>query len=159
MEIELNLQIKKGFGRYLDKRWLKSVVQEAVNALAFVSPVELSLVITDAVKTRRLNREYRGKNKPTDVLAFSMMDGKDEEKSFVNPPDGVLHLGEVVISYPQAAQQAAELGHSTEEEVALLIIHGVLHLVGYDHEQANEEEKMRAKEKEIMARIRFSGDK
>ena len=69
---------------------------------------------------------------------------------FIHPPDGVRHLGEVLISYPQAVAQAKEQGHSPERELALLVIHGILHLLGYDHEEPEQEEKMKQKEKELL---------
>lgn len=69
------------------------------------------------------------------------------------PPDGVRHLGEVIISYPQTAIQAAEHGHPIPKELTILIIHGVLHLLGYDHETAEPEDNMRAKEAEILSHI------
>jgi len=101
---------------------------------------------------QKLNRDYRGVDAPTDVLAFNMLPQKETTTSFVLPPDGVTRLGEVIISYPQAMEQAKEQGHSVNKELALLIIHGILHLLGYDHEQPEEEAKMRAKEKELLAR-------
>src|SRR4030042_1290206 len=72
------------------------------------------------------------------------------EQSFVDPPDGVRHLGEVMISYTQAVKQAQEQGHNVAQELALLIVHGVLHLLGYDHELPQENQLMRAKENEIL---------
>lgn len=153
VKLEINLQVDKRFIANLERNWLRSVIRKVIKTLGLTSPVEVSLVVTDTEKVRQLNKEYRGKNEPTDVLAFAMISGKDKGKSFVTPPDGVLHLGEVVISYPQAVKQAAERRHSVEQELVLLITHGILHLVGYDHEQPNEAEKMRSKEREIMAKI------
>ena len=157
MKLEISLQVDKGLTPNLENNWLRAVVRKVIKALGLSVPVEVSLVITDAKKVRQLNKEYRSKDESTDVLAFAMMDSKDEEKSFVTPPDGVLHLGEVVISYPQAVRQARELGHSVEQEMACLIVHGILHLLGYDHELPDEEEKMRAKEREVMAKIGSRG--
>ena len=75
------------------------------------------------------------------------------EETFVAPPDRVLHLGEVIISYPQAVIQAEECQHSLKKELAILIIHGVLHLLGYDHDKPEPERKMRAREAEILSGI------
>jgi len=86
------------------------------------------------------------KRKPTPPLVSL----KEADSSFGLPPDGVTRLGEVIISCPQAAVQAREQGHSTERELALLVIHGVLHLLGYDHEESGAEEKMREREKELL---------
>ncbi len=155
MKIEMNLQIDKELRQYLDRRWLKAVAREAVSALYQGSVVELSLVFTGNERIRHLNKEYRGEDKPTDVLAFAMLLDNENGGSFKAPPDGVLHLGEVVISYPQAAGQAIELGHSVEQEIALLIIHGILHLSGYDHKKTDKGKRMQAKEREIMERFHF----
>ncbi|MCJ7516289.1 MAG: rRNA maturation RNase YbeY, partial [Dehalococcoidia bacterium] len=101
----------------------------------------------------KLNRIYRGENKPTDVLAFQMTTGikQEHEGLFVSPPNGIKHLGEVVVSYPQALIQASEQGHGVTYELALLIVHGTLHLLGYDHELPEEENKMKYKENEILS--------
>jgi probable rRNA maturation factor len=81
-----------------------------------------------------------------------MLPQKGADDSFALPPDGVTRLGEVIISYPQAIEQAREQGHSTERELALLIIHGILHLLGYDHEEPEGESEMRKKERELLER-------
>jgi probable rRNA maturation factor len=72
---------------------------------------------------------------------------------FVVPPDGVHHLGEVIVSCPQAVIQAKEHQHSIKKELAILIIHGVLHLLGYDHEEPEQERQMRGRETEILSQI------
>jgi probable rRNA maturation factor len=115
-------------------------------------PYEVSLVFTDSETVQQLNRDYRGVDEPTDVLAFHMLPQKEVDDSFMLPPDGVTRLGEVIISYPQAVKQAKKQGHSPERELALLIIHGILHLLGYDHEEPEEESKMRERERELLER-------
>jgi probable rRNA maturation factor len=82
-----------------------------------------------------------------------MLPQQSTDSDFVSPPDNITHLGEVIISYPQAVEQAKEQGHSTEQELALLIIHGILHLLGYDHEKPEEEARMRAREKELLENV------
>ncbi|GAI10330.1 unnamed protein product, partial [marine sediment metagenome] len=91
----------------------------------------------------------------TDVLAFSMLPEQPggDLASFVAPPDGIQHLGEVIISYPQAVIQAEERQHSVEREITILIIHGVLHLLGYEHDKPEMEHQMRAREAEILSYI------
>jgi probable rRNA maturation factor len=76
---------------------------------------------------------------------------QEPELPFVSPPDGIRHLGEVVISYPQAVKQAQEQGHGVTRELALLIVHGILHLLGYDHELPADEQKMRDKENKVLS--------
>jgi probable rRNA maturation factor len=104
---------------------------------------------------RELNRRYRGIDEPTDVISFALTEEKTEGDSFpfVTPPDGFLHLGEVIISYPQAVRQAEEQHHGIEEEIALLVVHGTLHLLGYEHDEPVREQEMRAVEKRILFEV------
>ena len=89
----------------------------------------------------------------TDVIAFALSERGAKAEPFVTPPDDVIHLGEVIISYPQAKRQAEEQRHHLERELALLVAHGVLHLLGYDHELPEQAEKMRSMEAKILASI------
>jgi len=146
-------------------------------ALAPHEPGQLSLLVTDDVTVRQLNREYRGLDEVTDVLSFStshpghwegqveapeenyLKPGAPEgsgELPFVLPPDELPMLGDVVISYTQAQRQAQARKESLSKEVALLIIHGVLHLVGYDHVEPDETAVMQAKEQAALSLV-FSG--
>ena len=134
----------------VDGGWIKKIVQQILKAEGVATPYEVSLVFTDSETVKQLNRDYRGVDEPTDVLAFHMLPQKEVDDSFALPPDGVTRLGEVIISYPQAAEQAREQGHSPERELALLVIHGILHLLGYDHEEPEEESKMRERERELL---------
>lgn len=131
---------------------MQEIARAVLRAEGVSPPYEVSLVFAESEVVRQLNRRYRGVDEPTDVLAFGILPEKDSSDYFPVPPDGVTRLGEVVISYPQAVEQAAEQGHSTERELALLIVHGILHLLGYDHEEPEQEAEMRAKEKEVLER-------
>ena len=104
---------------------------------------------------QQLNRDYLGEDRPTDVLAFPMLSEQVEGDAapFVMPPDGRKHLGEVIICCPQAVIQAEEHRHNVEREIAILIIHGVLHLLGYDHDRPEAEREMRDREAEILSHI------
>lgn len=150
-ECELSIQVDEPFGGRLDQAWLRRVVEETLATAGVSAPVELGLVVTDAETVRRLNRSYRGRDEATDVLSFALLE--DHEASFVAPPDGVLHLGEVLLSYPQAEAQAREQGHTVEWEVALLVVHGVLHLLGYGHEDDEGEARMQATSDLVLARV------
>jgi len=111
-----------------------------------VSKAELGVLVTDDEAIRRLNMEYAGEDASTDVLAFSLREGEE----FVSP-DEVLRLGEVIISYPTASRQAAEAGRLVDAEIAHLLVHGILHLLGYDHAESEDERRMRAREEELLA--------
>jgi probable rRNA maturation factor len=148
---EIGISVEEEFRGVVDGGWVRRIAQTVLKAEGVAAPYEVSLVFTDSEAVRQLNRDYRGVDEPTDVLAFYMLPQKEEaDDSFALPPDGVTRLGEIIISYPQAAEQAREQGHATEKELALLIIHGILHLLGYDHEKPEEEAKMRTREKELL---------
>ncbi len=152
--MEINVLIDEGLEGCLDVGWLESIAEQALIAQNAGSNVELGLVITSQEKVQQLNRSYLGKDEPTDVLAFSMLPVAEEIGAefppFVTPPDGVVHLGEVIISYPQAVIQAEEQHHSIRKEIATLIIHGVLHLLGYEDDNPELKRQMSARETEIL---------
>jgi probable rRNA maturation factor len=153
--MEINFLIDEDFAAHLEAGWLEGVARQVLTTEQASPNTELSLVITGQERVRQLNRDYLHRDHPTDVLAFSMLGGLPEESSpFVAPPDGVLHLGEVIISYPQAVIQAEEHRHPVPREVALLVIHGILHLLGYDDEKPEAKRQMRAKEKEILSTVK-----
>jgi len=107
---------------------------------------ELSLEIVGNTRIRRLNRQYRQHDHPTDVLAFPIREASGPRTPL---------LGDVVISFPKAATQASRQGHSIEEELMTLLVHGILHLQGYDHERGEPEaRRMRRKEREILETLR-----
>ena len=107
---------------------------------------ELSLLICDDAFIHPLNRDYRGKDKPTDVLSFAQREG-----DFAFEDDPI--LGDVIISLETTIRQAEERKHSTQRELSILLIHGILHLIGYDHIEDDEAEIMETKEKEILAQL------
>lgn len=108
---------------------------------------ELVVSLVGDDEMHALNRDYREKDRPTDVLAFAMREGEPT-------PDGENVLGDVVISLDTAARQAAERDVSLADEVRTLLIHGILHLLGYDHEvSANESRRMKAKERWLQKRL------
>ena len=125
----------------------------------------MGVVIADDGTLRDLNRRHRGLDEVTDVLAFSNAhqgeyygeDGSTRESvsavQFVVPPGAAPGLGEVVISYPQAVRQAREAGHPEEKELTVLLAHGILHLLGYDHVAPEEAAVMEARQAEILARV------
>jgi len=149
--MEINVLIEEGIEPSVDIEWLQQIVEKTLLAENIPPNAEVSLVIVGQERIQELNREYRGKDRPTDVLSFSLIEQKENEtEDFINPPDGLIHLGEVIISYPQAVLQADEHQHSIKKEMEILMIHGILHLLGYDHEQPEKAPAMIAREKEIL---------
>ena len=158
--MDINVLIDEGFEEQIDINWLQGIAGRVLVAQSADSNTELGLVIVGQEKIRELNSKYLGKNEPTDVIAFSMLpepaDKKLTEKDlppFATPPDGISHLGEVIISYPQAVLQAEEQRHSVRREITILIIHGILHLLGYDDLEPELKQQMRVREAEILSNI------
>ncbi|MDD5590908.1 MAG: rRNA maturation RNase YbeY [Dehalococcoidales bacterium] len=151
-DMEIDILVDEGLAGCPDAPWLEEVAERVLAAQGIGSQAELGLFITSQERIRELNRSYLGKDRPTDVIAFHMLPGGEESK-FVLPPDGVLHLGEVVISYPQAVIQAEQQGHSIMKEVAILTIHGILHLLGYQDEEPELKRRMAIREAEILGMI------
>jgi len=150
--VEINVLIDGEFEGCPEMNWLQGVAGRVLVAERAGANVELGLVIATQERVQGLNKSYLGRDEPTDVLAFSLLPAGGAP-TFVPPPDGVLHLGEVVISFPQAVIQAGERGHSVKREVAILIIHGVLHLLGYEDETPEQKLQMAAREKEVLSYI------
>lgn len=126
--------------------------------------VEISVVITNNEEIKKINKEYRNINKETDVLSFPLIDYdepsdfsdiEDDEDMF-NPDTGELILGDIILSYEKASEQAVEYGHSLEREIGFLIIHSMLHLFGYDHMTEEEETIMFNKQREILKKVGLS---
>jgi probable rRNA maturation factor len=151
--VEINILVEEGLEAAVELSWLEGVARQALAAENVGAQAEMGLVISSQERVQQLNRDYRGRDEPTDVLAFSAREEADGLPPFIPPPDGVLHLGEVIISYPQAVAQAEEHGHPVKRELAILLIHGLLHLLGYDHEKTDAGHKMRAREKELLGFI------
>lgn len=131
---------------------LERLVHRAVRgALVFEGvefDCEVSVTFTDNDGIKELNREYRGKDSATDVLSFPMYSFTEED---MPDTEFTVELGDIVLSLERAAEQALELGHTYEREVAFLCVHSVLHLLGYDHETSPEDEAdMIERQKKIM---------
>ena len=164
MNRKMNLRIY--FDNHQDKLpltyRLKMLVREAIEATLdyeqYGNPCEVSVSFVDNAEIRDLNKKFRGIDKSTDVLSFPLFDyeGTSEE-----PPvdEWIGILGDIVLSLEQAEKQAEEFGHSFEREVAFLCVHSMLHLLGYDHETGEEDEReMRAKQTKIMSALGLAVD-
>ncbi|MFQ5812511.1 MAG: rRNA maturation RNase YbeY [Anaerolineae bacterium] len=142
---QITIQIAPRFRAEVDEGSLRRLAAEVLSQEEVEGETELSLIMTDDEAIRELNRQFRGVDAPTDVLAF----GAGAEEHFVTAPDSPPYLGDVVISYQRALAQAEELGHAVGEELKLLVIHGILHLLGYDHQEEAAARKMRKRESKM----------
>lgn len=137
---------------------LMLLVRRAIKATLAYEKVEhdaeISFTCCKNEEIRVLNREHRQKDAPTDVLSFPLYENRAE----LDSERGVLALGDIVVSYERAAEQAESFGHTASREVAFLTIHSVLHLLGYDHERSPEEDELMCeKQKNILAVLYGNG--
>ena len=156
----IDVQVFPPYSRRLSKAWLRDVVELALDVRDEESPLCISLVVTDDETVHGLNRDFRGLDEPTDVLAFPLWESRyDDDGAGGNgvvqglPPEASAPVGEVVISYPQAARQAREARKLVRAEMALLVVHGVLHLLGYDHADDCDKQRMWAVQDDVLARV------
>ncbi|MBA4547748.1 rRNA maturation RNase YbeY [Thermoactinomyces intermedius] len=128
-----------------------SVIFKALRAAARAEnlpPADVAVTVVDNEQIHALNKEYRQVDRPTDVLSFPLWE--PEEDWVITEEEETVPLGDIVISYPKAKEQAEEYGHSIERELGFLAVHGFLHLLGYDHETAEEEKEMFQRQEEIL---------
>ena len=179
---QVSVAVDEAFVHVVDEEWLEGVAKAALS-VALVSPdaAEMSLLITDDVTVQALNHRFRGLNEVTDVLSFSTVypghwegdeasgtelpggiglqgdGGQDEsgELDFVMPPDEPDPLGEVIVSYPQMRRQAEARGIPLDRELAHLVVHGVLHLIGHDHVESEEASEMQSKEQAALRSLQL----
>ena len=139
---------------------LRRLVKRAVLAVLdfecenFGYDCTVSVTFTDNEGIHALNREYRNVDRPTDVLSFPLSDGEDYDTD----GDAVL-LGDIVISLERAQTQAEEYGHSLRRELYYLVVHGLFHLLGYDHEDEMEKAEMRREEERALSAMNIARDK
>lgn len=137
----------------LDQRMIDSLVAlgERVLQAHHWDKAEVGLTFTDDETIQQLNKEYRGIDAPTDVLSFALEEGEEGPLEYGEGEDSPpVLLGDIVISLPRAKEQAREYGHSLEREVLYLAVHGLLHLLGYDHQHAKDKQVMRAEEERFL---------
>lgn len=148
----MQFDIVNDYGK-LDPLWLKRL-EEILPLYAEQEelPEELVIGLTfcDDEAIRKLNKEYRGIDLATDVLSFPLYERDDEIEILEGEP---APFGDIVLSVPRAEAQADEYGHSLEREVCYLIVHGLMHLAGYDHIEAQDKAEMRAEEEALLTKI------
>lgn len=149
IDVELNDE-----GQFLSSEQLqlvKDVLNHAAKEVSLLQQSEVSVTFTTEEDIHELNREHRGIDRPTDVLSFALNDETGEFDPTFHEVLGLPNLlGDIVISVPHVERQAADYGHSFERELAFLVVHGFLHLLGYDHMNKEEEKQMFTKQEEIL---------
>ena len=143
----INLVIADPFLDLVEGHKLESAAVAALEHEGVSPTSDLSIVIDDDDHLHALNKEYLGIDAPTDVLSFPS--GEED----ADPDTGEMNLGDIIISYPRAAEQAGVAGHPTMNEMQLLVVHGVLHLLGHDHAEPEEKARMWAAQQEILKNL------
>jgi probable rRNA maturation factor len=134
-----------------------AAVQRAVERTGGPEKAQIGLLVVGEESMRDFNLEHRGQDRPTDVLSFPLLEpGEEITQADIDPETGEVVLGDIVLSLPAAARQAAEYGHSLAREAAYLAVHGALHLLGYDHEAEDEGELMRKLEEAVLEAVGLS---
>jgi probable rRNA maturation factor len=148
--LSVTLRSDAAYRKLIDARQLRAAAQQALQEGARGG--RLTLVVTGDEQVQALNQRYRQVDAPTDVLAFAA-DETAGQDSFVSAPGEPAYLGDVIISYPRAEAQAQAGGHPVSVELQLLVVHGVLHLLGYDHATPAQKRKMWAAQADILALV------
>jgi probable rRNA maturation factor len=130
----------------VDTHALERLALRALEVEGVAAPAELSILLADDATVHELNRTYRDTDAPTDVLSFALGEGDD----FAQPEGAARHLGDVVISVETARRQATEYKLALQDEVSHLLVHGILHLLGYDHEEPDDAQTMRLQEERVL---------
>ena len=142
---------------------IRRAIRTALAAEGMELPCEIDVRITNDSGIHEINREMRQVDAPTDVLSFPMFDlmpGELPDEYDADPATGLIPLGDMCLSIERVAAQAKEYGHSRSRELAYLVVHSVLHLLGYDHlDEGAEKARMRAREEAIMALLQLSRKK
>lgn len=132
---------------------IQNVAKKTLEVEDFSMDVEISLTLTDNETIKQINLDYRNIDAATDVISFPQIDWMTENVSpneYVNPAEGDILLGDIIISTQRLTEQAAEYGHSLERECGFLVAHSMLHLLGYDHMVSEEEQEMFERQEMIL---------
>lgn len=138
--------IKKKYQDLVDQSHLNRVIDIMFLEMEIQPIPNLSILITDNKEIRSLNKQYRNIDQPTDVLSF--------DNAYTELDTGQRYLGDIAISFPYALMQAKNEGHSITQELELLIVHGCLHLLGFDHDTKETKQMMWEKQQKILDRLK-----
>lgn len=148
--LSVEVDVEPPYQGDVDQGLLARVLCAAVTSQGIREPTAVSVVVTGDAEVQMLNREYRHQDCPTDVLSFPQIEGAT---GFPQPPGAPRQLGDIVISYDRVRAQAREYGHGERRELAYLAVHGLMHLLGFDHETESERASMRSAEEMALAEI------
>lgn len=141
----IHIQVDEPYRAAAPEEALRAAAQAALVHIGAMSGSELSILVTGDEQLRQLNAQHRQQDRVTDVLSFPSQDQ--------NPESGAPYLGDIAIAFPTAERQAAQAGHPLEAELQLLVVHGVLHLSGYDHAEEAEKAAMWQAQRAILDQI------
>lgn len=131
--------------------WMQDLLQFSAAKLNIPENAEISITLVDNQKIREINREYRDKDAVTDVISFALEDDEDIFMTIDMEEDSIPRdLGDIFLSYDKAVEQASDYGHSVDRELGFLLVHGFLHLNGYDHMTEADEKEMFTLQEEIL---------
>jgi probable rRNA maturation factor len=155
-DYEIVIEVDDDLPEDIDATALRAAVTATLSALA-VDTADVTVVLTTDAEVRTLNAHYRGVDAPTDVLSFAARETQPDAPAIVLPAEVAAeldrYLGDLVIAYPYSARQAAQYGNSVTAELQLLAVHGTLHLLGYDHQDAAAEAAMWAQQEQVLAQF------
>lgn len=154
MSYTVNIEIDEPYAQQVDAQDIERLVAHVLGGEGIDEPAELSIWITGEAQLHELNRQYREVDNSTDVLSF----GADGDAAFVAAPGQPRYLGDLAVSFPHVARQAEEYGHARQRELGYLVTHGILHLLGYDHEQNDDAAAMRGREESLLSALGITRD-
>lgn len=144
----ITIEITDGVEAHIESSLIERAVNVTLANQDAMGDTSMTVVITNDHQIHELNRQFRNVDAPTDVLSFTA--------GHTDPESGTSYIGDVIISYPQAAIQAGQGGHTIEDELQLLVVHGTLHLFGYDHANPEDKDRMWAVQAAILDQLNVS---
>ncbi|WP_026105125.1 rRNA maturation RNase YbeY [Halalkalibacterium ligniniphilum] len=149
MKLEIDMIDETGTLTESDEVLIRQILETAATVEGLDGELELSISFVDDQQIQEINREYRGKDAPTDVISFALNEMGEDELDIIDA-DTPNVLGDIIISIPRTHEQAEEYGHSFHRELGFLVVHGFLHLLGYDHMTEEEEKEMFSRQEDIL---------
>ncbi|TWI57748.1 rRNA maturation RNase YbeY [Halalkalibacter nanhaiisediminis] len=149
MNLTIDFNDETGIIKEKHQELVVNLLNQTAKMEGLAGEVEVSVTFVDEKRIQEINHEYRDKNQPTDVISFALNDEGEGELA-IDVPGMPNMLGDIIISVPHIEAQAAEYGHTFERELGFLTVHGMLHLLGYDHMTEAEEKEMFSRQEDIL---------